>query len=51
MREGEGGGGYYFWDLQTVFFSEKTCFKQFLLHFVIETIFYDHFEERILRLF
>ena len=32
-------------------FLKKKCFKQFLLHFVIKTIFYDHFKERILRLF
>ena len=28
------GGGYHFWDLQTIFF----------LHFVMKTIFYDHFK-------
>ena len=38
------GGGYHFWELQTIFFQRVMCFKQFFSsHFVMKTIFYDHF--------
>ena len=34
-----GGGGLLFVGFANNFFSEKTCFTQFLLHFVLKTIF------------
>ena len=42
-----GGRRYHFWDLQTNFFKKKCVSNNFfLLHFVMKTIFYDHFEHK-----